>query len=230
MVAKSGIGPRGPWRLARSLIELEKQVDTAYPKRKRTSDGSIGDAAHEARTSDHNAWIKDPDGSWIVTAIDLTHDPANGLDAYKFADMLLRNRDPRIKYVISNRRIGAGAEGPQPWQWRPYNGANAHDKHTHVSVEDQKAKYDSPVAWKLDSLVAAPAPAKPKLFHPVISLGMTSRDVAYIHERLGMKPYLFFGNSSMKALQEYQYARGITPTGIVDSATWALFEADKPFV
>lgn len=230
MVAKQGTGPRGPWRLAKSLIALEAQVDAKYPKRKKTSDGSIGDAKHAERSSDHNAWIKDTDGKWIVSAIDLTHDPANGFDAYKFADMLLKNKDPRIKYVISNRRIGSGADGPQPWKWRPYNGENAHDKHTHVSVEENKLYYDDSTSWKLDSLANAPPPAKPKLVHPVISLGMTSKDVPYIHERLGMKPYEFFGNSSMKALQEYQTKHGLTPTGVVDNQTWALFEADKPFV
>lgn len=230
MVAKSGTAANGPWRLAYSLVELEKQVDAKYPKRKKTSDGSIGDAAHSARTSDHNAWVEDPEGVWIVTAIDLTHDPANGLDAHKFADMLLKNKDPRIKYVISNRRIGSGHEGQQPWKWRPYNGASAHDKHVHISVESIKSHYDDKAAWKLDSLVKAPPPLPPKLTHPLISLGMTSKDIPYIHERLGMKPYEYFGHSSMKVLQEYQTKHNIPPTGIVDAATWVLFEADKPYV
>lgn len=229
MVARSGVGPHGPWRLAKSLIALEDAVNAKYPKRSKTSDGSIGDAAHQARSSDHNPWVQDPDGNDIVTAIDITHDPANGMDAYKFADMLLKNKDPRIKYVISNRRIGAGKDGPQPWVWRPYNGSNAHDKHTHISVEDDKRFYDNTANWVLDNLTTVPA-AKPRLVHPIISLGMTSKDVPYIHERLGMKPYEFFGNSSKKALEAYQKAKGLAVTGVVDSATWAAFEADKPFV
>lgn len=230
MVAKSGTGPHGPWRLAESLIELERQVDKLYPKRSKTSDGSIGDAAHQARTSDHNAWVKDPDGKWIVTAIDLTHDPANGLDSYKFADMLVKNKDERIKYIISKRRIISGKDGPQPWVPRQYNGSNAHNQHVHISVEDKKEFYDSKAMWRLDSLHNAPAPAKPKILHPTISLGMTSKDVPYIHERLNMKPYEFFGNSSKTALEAYQKAKGLAVTGVVDAATWAMFEADKPYV
>lgn len=229
MVAKAGNGPHGPWRLAKSLIELESLVNAKYPKRSKTSDGSIGDAAHQERTSDHNPWIKDPDGTDVVTAIDLTHDPANGFDSYKFADMLLRNQDPRIKYIISNRRIGSGPQGTQPGKWRQYNGSNAHDHHVHISVEDEKKFYDSTAVWALDNLTTVPV-LKPKLVHPVISLGMTSKDVPYIHTLLGMKPYEFFGNSSKKALEAYQKAKGLAVTGVVDSATWAMFEADKPYV
>ncbi len=228
-------------RIARSLDILRKQVNDKYPGRSKTDDGWIGDATHASRSSDHNPWIIDG-ADRVVSALDITHDPAHGFDTYKFADMLLRNKDPRIKYVISNRRIGFGGAGPSPWQWRPYNGSNAHNRHIHISVKDEKTKYDSTVPWVLDSLADAPPPGKPKLVHPTISLGkpklvhptislgMTSKDVPYIHERLGMKPYEFFGNSSMKALQEYQIKHGRPPTGIVDSATWALFEADKPFV
>jgi hypothetical protein len=230
MVAKLGTGPHGKWRLAKTLIQLEKQVDAKYPQRLRTSDGSIGDEDHQTRTSDHNAWIKDPDGHLIVSAIDLTHDPAHGFDSYKFADMLLKQKDPRVKYIISNRRIGSGPAGQQPGVWRQYNGSNAHKQHVHISVEDEKARYDSTAEWKIDDLKTAPPPAKPKLVHPVISLGMTSKDVPYIHTILGMKPYEFFGNSTMRALQNYQIKHGLPPTGIADSATWALFEADKPYV
>lgn len=230
MVAKLGTGPHGKWRLANTLIQLEKQVDAKYPQRLRTSDGSIGDAAHQARTSDHNAWIKDPDGHLIVSAIDITHDPAHGFDSYKFADMLLKQKDPRVKYIISNRRIGSGPAGQQPGVWRQYNGSNSHDKHVHISVEDEKKHYDSAASWKIVDLTKEPPPAKPVLVHPIISVGMTSRDVAYIHEILGMKPYMFFGNSSKKALEEWQKAKGLAVTGIVDAPTWAELEASKPYV
>lgn len=215
-------------RIARSLDVLRTQVNKAYPARSKASDGWIGDTNHASRSSDHNPWIEDGE-DFVVSALDLTHDPAHGFDSFKFADMLLRNKDERIKYVISNGRIGSGSDGPQAWQWRPYNGANAHAKHMHLSVKSKKVLYDSVVPWKIDSLKQAPLPAKPLLVHPVISLGMTSKDVPYIHTCLGMKPYEYFGASSMRAVQALQERNGLSATGIMDSKTWALIEAVKPY-
>jgi|HigsolmetaAR201D_1030396.scaffolds.fasta_scaffold15936_2 hypothetical protein len=42
------------WRLARSLEQLRRQIDAAYPGRSKASDGTIGDVAHSQRNSDHN--------------------------------------------------------------------------------------------------------------------------------------------------------------------------------
>jgi len=57
-------------RLSKSVVQLREQADDAYPDRKRDSDGTIGDAKHSARKSDHNP---DPD-SGIVRALDLDAD------------------------------------------------------------------------------------------------------------------------------------------------------------
>jgi hypothetical protein len=116
------------WRLARSLIRLLAQVNASAPGRSRTSDGTVGDAAHSSRASDHN-----PDAQGIVRALDLTHDPGR-FDAHAFADRLLAAQDVRLKYVISRGRIGSGPAGLSPGKWRPYSGSNPHDKHVHVSV------------------------------------------------------------------------------------------------
>jgi hypothetical protein len=138
------------WRLAESLKKLREEVNAKYPTRSKESDGAIGDEKHATRNSDHNPWIKE--GSMgIVTAIDITHDPKNGIDSYAFADMLLHNKDPRIKYVISNRRIGSGSTGPAPWTWRKYTGLNAHQHHVHISVKSDKAHYDNRGEWNLSS-------------------------------------------------------------------------------
>jgi len=123
------------WQLNPVLAKLREQVDAMAPRRSKKSDGTIGDAEHAARKSDHN-----PNEFGIVNALDLTHDPANGFDAGKFAEALRLSRDPRIAYVIWNRRIFSSTV--QPWIWRKYNGA-PHDHHVHVSVGG------APVPWEI---------------------------------------------------------------------------------
>jgi hypothetical protein len=127
-------------RRAHNLQKLLAQVDAAYPRRSRISDGWIGDAAHRNRPSDHN-----PNAKGVVQAIDITHDAdgvGDDLDTWKFADMLQQKKDRRIKNVISNSRIFAGNAAPQPWVWRPYTGANNHARHVHVSVADDPTLHD----------------------------------------------------------------------------------------
>jgi hypothetical protein len=134
------------WRLAKSLEKLRTQVNAAHPKRSKASDGSIGDEKHASRDSDHNPWVKDGK-TGVVTAIDITNDPANGCDAHALADHLRTKKDPRIKYVISNGRIFSSTK--EPWKWRTYTGSNKHVKHMHISVSDQKVLYDDVVAWSI---------------------------------------------------------------------------------
>lgn len=144
------------WRLAKSLEKLRDQVNTAYPDRSKKSDGTIGDAAHAATKSEHN-----PDANGVVRALDITDDQAHGLSASWLAEVLRASQDPRILYIISNRRIASSyaAGGQAPWTWRPYNGLNAHQSHVHISVVAGKAA-DSTKAWAIDPQ-AKPAP-KPK--------------------------------------------------------------------
>jgi hypothetical protein len=154
--------PKGPqaaaasWRAAKSLLKLRDQVNARFPGRKKDSDGTIGDAAHcghAGATSDHCPSIHD--GSvGVVTAIDITHDPAHGCDAGQLAEVIRVSHDPRVKYIISNRRIAnfQALGGAAAWAWRPYNGANPHTAHVHVSVRpvnDGASSYDSTATWSI---------------------------------------------------------------------------------
>lgn len=138
------------WRVARSLSALRRQVDGLAPGRSKANDGTIGDAAHASRDSDHNPWVVDA-GVGVVTAMDITHDPAHGFDAGALAQRIVASRDPRVKYVISNRRIANSMAigGAAPWTWRPYGGSNPHEKHVHVSVKAQRAAYDDESPWMI---------------------------------------------------------------------------------
>ena len=132
------------WRVARSLVRLIDQCNAAWPNRSKVSDGTIGDAAHASRVSDHNPWY----GPGIVTAADITHDPAHGANMHALAASLVASRDRRIKYIIWNRRIISGAAGPAPWVWQPYGGVNPHTRHLHLSVVASPL-CDNTAAWRL---------------------------------------------------------------------------------
>ena len=118
---------------APALLALRDAIDAHWPQRSKASDGILGDAAHQARKSDHN------EGN----ALDITHDPVSGPDLEALADLLIG--DPRTHYVIWNKRIRNMAfEGGA---WRPYNGASPHTAHLHVSVVAEHREDASP--WRL---------------------------------------------------------------------------------
>jgi hypothetical protein len=124
------------WRLAKSLGRLRKQINAKFPNRSKVSDGTIGDAKHAKRKSDHN-----PNEKGVVCAFDVTHDPKNGVNCGELAKKLAK--DKRVKYLIWNRQI---TEKGNPSKWKPYTGANPHDKHLHISVN---ADYDDPQDWEI---------------------------------------------------------------------------------
>lgn len=135
-----------PWRLAATLAQLRSTVNAMAPQRSKLSDGTIGDAAHESRASDHNPWVLHQ-GKGVVTAMDLTHDPQHGLDAGRLAESLRLGRDRRIKYVIFDRRIFSASI--QPWQWRPYSGNNPHTQHMHISIGASPDLFDDTAPWQV---------------------------------------------------------------------------------
>lgn len=139
------------WRAMNSLLVLRNQVNVLAPFRSRASDGLVGDEDHQGTNSDHNPHFVAGVGAFIVTALDLTHDPANGFDSYWFAEILRRNRDKRIKYVISNHRIMSSyATSSRPaWVWGPYSGSDPHTNHVHISVLNAVIS-DMSTPWNLE--------------------------------------------------------------------------------
>jgi hypothetical protein len=136
------------WRIAKSLLVLRDQLNRKTPGRDKVSDGTIGDPRHQARTSDHNPWVRD--GSiGVVTAMDVTHNRVKGVDAGILAEAIRTSRDPRVKYIIWNSQIANSAPqgGAAPWAWRPYTGSNKHTHHVHISVKPDKSSYDSESPW-----------------------------------------------------------------------------------
>lgn len=200
------------WRVAKALETLRAQIDAAHPSRRKDSDGTIGDAAHASRTSDHNPWVQDA-GVGVVTAMDITHDPAGGVDSYALADLLRQRRDPRIKYVISNRRIFSSQVNA--WEWRPYTGINPHDHHVHVSVLSDKAHYDDTTAWSIAGTAAPAAPAQSTL-----QKGSTGPDVQLLQHLLQIPADGVFGDATEAAVRAFQGVHALVADGVVGTYTW----------
>lgn len=154
------------WRAMASLLVMRDQANLIAPNRSRASDGLVGDEAHQSTNSDHNPHYVAGVGSEIVTALDLTHDPAHGFDSYHFAETLRTNRDRRIKYVISNHRIFSSyASGSRPaWTWGSYSGVDPHTNHVHVSVLDAVIS-DTRTPWNLEGFETDMTPSQQYVQH-----------------------------------------------------------------
>lgn len=135
-----------PWYLAPSLVRLRAQVNTRWPDRSKVSDGTIGDRAHAARTSDHNP---DPK-TGVVRALDLT---ATGSMAATICAAAVA--DPRVAYVIHNKRIWTPRRG-----WDTYTGTNPHSNHVHISIAHTKAAEDDTKNWKGIGMAGMTSPAQ----------------------------------------------------------------------
>lgn len=210
------------WRVANSLIRLRDQANERFPTRNKSSDGTIGDASHRSRSSDHNPWVQDA-GRGVVTALDLTHDPKSGMDTHKLAEHLRVKRDRRIKYVISAGRIFSSQT--KPWQWRKYTGSNGHYSHMHVSVSSSKALYDNTAAWDLPSSQPEPNAPEPQVDlpsgRPVLRVGAKGEAVRTVQTLLMVKADGKFGATTQIAVRAFQRGAGLETDGVVGPLTWA---------
>lgn len=115
----------GTWRLAKSLEVLRAEVDALAPDRSRVLDGTIGDAAHAVRVSRHNPY------QGVVCALDLTHDPAHGLDCGWLFEYLRANPHLNLEYIIYDRKVARRRNG---WVVERYTGSSPHTGHIHIAV------------------------------------------------------------------------------------------------
>lgn len=122
------------WYLAPSLSALCREVNARWPDRDLASDGTIGDAAHSARDSDHN-----PNDRNSVNAWDMDKD---GVDV----DTVIKafERHPSSHYWIWNRQI---ADRDTGWQKRSYSGDNPHTQHVHFSIRQTLAAEQDTSSW-----------------------------------------------------------------------------------
>lgn len=210
--------PARAWRLSPSLDELRKQVNEFAPNRSKISDGTIGDAAHASRKSHHN-----PDSEGFVRGLDITHDLKHNVDGNLLAEEIIRSKDVRLDYIIWNRQICSGPEGPSPWMWRKYTGTNPHTKHVHISVRGG-AHRTSIKPWIIDLGSSGQAPQEIPTY-PVLAKGTKGPDVERLQNLLnkhgaGINPDSDFGPKTRDAVRAFQRKKGLVVDGIVGPYTW----------
>ena len=122
-----------------AAIAVLRQATALRPTRKKISDGLLPSAAHRKASpdSDHNKGL----------AVDLTHDPKNGIDCEKIFEKL--KEDERVEYLIFNKKIWSRAKADAGN--RPYIGSNPHTKHLHISINSGCGSDTSPWFWWMNS-------------------------------------------------------------------------------
>ena len=214
-----------PWRLARALERVRSEADACNPRRDRGSDGTIGDAAHASRQSDHNPWVV-VGATGVVRAIDLD---VNGLDlpgAFERLRAAARAvRMPQVTgggYAIFNRRITA----PDWSGWRSYTGSNPHTSHGHISLSRTAAGFDSAAPWGIFGGKPPPPPDTGRTLRP----GSTGPLVAALQTRLRTQYPLYaqglatdgvYGPKTEAAVREFQRRAGLVVDGIAGPITLA---------
>jgi hypothetical protein len=145
------------------LVQLRAEFNAIAPARDKTSDGWIGDTAHQAEVSDHNpdetgnVPIHDADSINEVHAVDVDSTgpwPFDGGMETIVQHLLARCRsgaETRLRYLIYRRRTWSASSS---WVEKAYTGASPHEEHAHFSASYNTGKEASTASWHLEELVA----------------------------------------------------------------------------
>ncbi len=208
--------------VAPALVALFAFANTRWPGRPKAADGTIGDAAHAARESQHNPnrdpTDRVPDGMVTAADVGMTKVPGRALVAILI-------RDPRVWYVIHDGFIWSRTHG---FEKREYEGA-PHDKHVHVSLVQTAQACRDASPWGGSSPKPQPKPEPPKpdketLSGPrTIQRGDKGELVAALQRFLGVDPATgHFGPLTKAQVKRYQRGHGLVDDGVVGPRTWAV--------
>lgn len=203
------------WHLAPSLVNLRDEINRRWPNRPKRSDGTIGNASHAARKSDHN-----PNERGSVNAIDITYP---GVDARQIIDAVKRH--PAAAYVIFNRKIYSRTHG---WVAQPYSGVSPHTDHLHISIQQTVAAEQSVApwlgrprsSWRLPRTHAFGAKVSTTV-HNGTRNSEDAADVRRIQARFPGCPVTgFYGKVTAGKVRAWQLKRLLPPTGRVGKREW----------
>lgn len=227
------------WVLTQNMVRLRTELNQLGPNRDRTTDGSVGDLAHQSSPSGHNPdltgypeWA-DGDSLDEVRAIDVDKDGPwlYGQSMEKIVQHLVmrgRKGDPiPLAYIIYNRRIWGWFNG---WATQTYNGDNPHDKHAHFSGDySQKADNAGSFNYGIATLgkpEEGDLPVKQDEFNKLMTTWARSGEgreaiaVAVLAHDPGKDPKT--GRINPGGVENYQDTDGSNPTVGV---SWALSRA-----
>lgn len=213
------------WHLAPALAQLRAEVNKKWPNRSKASDGTIGDASHSARTSDHN-----PNNRRSVNAMDIT---VSGID--KGTLIAVAKKHPSVRYIISDRKIMNRDIGN--FRARNYTGANPHTKHVHISLYQSATAENRTQSWGL-------ANAKPVSgvggggggntyktitgSTPLVKLYTKGEPVKRAQKAVGVKNVDgYWGPSSVAQAKKWQKANGLAADGMIGDKSWAVINGGK---
>lgn len=235
-------------RLNNFLESFRAKVNAKYGKRKKTSDGTLGDQAHKARVSEHNA---DSDGTIDAWDMDVnllggnseTGSAAEKAEVWKVIQEFMKQ--PQAQLVIWDEHIYNRDIGN--WKKRYYgnwkSGKNPHDHHVHF--QSKQSREDQKYTGKgLDTVVNAQpvkAPTKPvakpanppkkevkkMVYVSDITLSMQGETVKLLQEGLNkvfpsyskLKVDSMYGPESVKVVKEFQKRSNLDADGIVGKLT-----------
>jgi murein L,D-transpeptidase YcbB/YkuD len=212
----------GAWRLNAALSQWRAEINKRFPRRDRQSDGTIGDAAHAASSSQHN-----PDSDGSVDAYDMDVDldgtnndrgPADHIEALKQAFQ----KHPASQLWIHDGQIAN--RDIDNWRRRKYAGSNKHNRHIHWQTRTSGEKSTRP--WEVDRVLDATnvkaSTGTTGIGKRTLRKGMKGPDVGFLQRWLGVKPDdNIFGDDTEAAVRRYQKNQGITVDGIAGPQVFA---------
>lgn len=118
------------WKVAEGIAQLARQLN-AQNGMPHGADGTVASRTHDMNnpSSDHRPYPYQTTGVAVVRAIDVGDVDVERLR--RITEALRLTRDPRVRYVIHDRRYYSPRTG---WEWRTYTGSNPHATHIHISV------------------------------------------------------------------------------------------------
>lgn len=221
------------WHLAPALEQLRAEVNKKWPGRSKASDGTIGDASHSARTSDHN-----PNSRGSVNAMDIT---VSGID--KGTLIAVAKKHPSVRYIISDRKIMNRDIGN--FRARTYTGSNPHTKHVHISLYQSSTAENRRQSWGLANAKPVSgvggsgggssygdANAKHDVGSRVMRKYTSGTDVRWLQKRLYKLGYDLdfdgdFGPKVESSVKAFQKKAGIAVDGEVYTDTIKALKAAK---
>lgn len=180
------------WVVVPCLDEGRDQLNERFPNRDKSSDGSVGDLAHQGSSSSHNPdktgnpEYRDGDSNDEIRARDFDADlrDPNGVTMEQVVQLWVTLARSGvlwwIRYIIYNGRIWHRRDG---FVTRAYTGRNKHDKHAHVNSDFTKAADEARgTNWHLSDLGLTPTPKPPTTGTRELRQGLRGEDVGRLQQ------------------------------------------------